>query len=124
MCTFPYCKYGRTDISAEQFCLAPDKTYVVGRYPGPTPDSPDIGNKADNSMSRKHGVVTVERGRRGGRPKVFVEDSGSKFGTYVGEHAIALTGNSSQSQDGRIGRKTEVAEGSRVRFGLASTVFR
>ena len=53
---------------------------MVGRYPGPTPDSPDIGNKADNSMSRKHGVITVERGRRGGggRPKVYVEDSGSK----------------------------------------------
>ena len=47
-----------------------------------------------------------------------------KFGTYVGEHAIALTGNSSQSQDGRIGRKAEVAEGGRVRFGLASTVYR
>ena len=72
---------GRSDISAEQFCLAPGKTYAVGRYPGPTPDSPDIGNKADNSMSRKHGVITVERGRRGGggvRPKVYVEDSGSK----------------------------------------------
>ena len=78
-------------------------------------------------MSRKHGVITVERGRRGGggvRPKIYVEDSGSKFGTYVGEHAIALTGNSSQSQDGRIGRKAEVAEGGRVRFGLASTVYR
>ena len=42
----------------------------------------------------------------------------------MGEHAIALTGNSSQSQDGRISRKTEVAEGNRVRFGLASTVYR
>ena len=79
------------------------------------------------SGPRKHGLITVEHGRRGGgggRPKVFVEDCGSKFGTYVGEHAIALTGNSSQSQDGRISRKMEVAEGGRVRFGLASTVFR
>ena len=44
--------YDRPDISSEQFCLAPGKTYAVGRYPGPTPDSPDIGNKADNSISR------------------------------------------------------------------------
>ena len=64
----------------EQFCLAPGKSYSVGRYPGPTPESADIGNKADNSISRKHCVVTVEeRGsKRGVRPKVFVEDSGSK----------------------------------------------
>ena len=60
-------------------------TYAVGRYPGPRPDSPDIGNKADNSISRKHGVVTVESAgssRRGGRPKVFVEDSGSKGAVF------------------------------------------
>ena len=55
---------------------------------------------------------------------MFVEDSGSKFGTYVGDNAIALTGNSSQSQDGRIGGRIELGDGGRVRFGLATTVFK
>ena len=95
------------------YCLVKGQSYLVGRL------SADISFAQDQSLSRKHAVLTVDD-----KNKVCVTDQGSTYGTYVGDEAINKSGNSSQSQNGKITKPTKMQDNTRVRFGLRSTIFR
>ena len=81
-----------------------------------------MANSADGSISRRHGSIAVDDDDGNGRPKVRLRDLGSTFGTYVGEAAIASSGDNSQ-QD-RLRGEAVLADGTRVRFGLHATIFK
>ena len=74
--------------------------------------------KGDTSVSRNHAEIEVGNGG------VLVKDPKSKFGTYVGEAAIASSNG--QSQEDRLGADEQrlLKPGERVRFGLLSSIFK
>lgn len=80
----------------------------------------------DVSISRRHGVIGCSGGGEAGRspPEVHVRDLGSTYGTYVGEEAIRSSGESSQADRLPKGESAPLADKTRVRFGLHSTIFK
>ena len=115
------------------FLLHPGVEVTIGRIKA------DVSIGDDPSVSRNHAKLKVEeasssqqsQGHGQGRllrPKVILEDLGSSFGTYVGEEAIALSGNVSESQErrqvGRLKGQRVISNDTRIRFGLHSTLFK
>ena len=92
------------------FGLIEGGKYLVGR------STFDCNN--DNSVSRSHARVTVKN------HEVFLEDLGSRYGTYVGEKAIVSSQNNSQEDRLDKGQESQVFQGQRVRFGLLSSLFK
>ena len=67
-------------IIGKAYALKHNVTYTVGRF------GANITTAAQD-MSRKHAEVECKNG------KVWIKDTGSRFGTYVGETAVLSSGN-------------------------------
>ncbi|TRY71064.1 hypothetical protein TCAL_16410 [Tigriopus californicus] len=109
--------------------LLPGLTYRVGRAQG------HIICHKDASVSRNHALIQVLAGEAegsGARPRVEIRDQGSKYGTYVGEAAIASTETSASSAGNSLsldasspkGPKTvSTTENVRIKFGFQTSIF-
>lgn len=72
----------------------------------------------DTSISRSHARISVRKN------EVFVQDVGSKYGTYVGEKAFVTSQNNSQEDRLNEGEEQKMFASQCVRFGLLSTAFK
>ena len=97
--------------------LLAGKEYKVGRL------GSHINGGGDSSVSRCHAVVKVVLEPGDSRPRVFVKDPKSTYGTYVGEAALVSSQSGSQADRVRAGEEMEIMDGMRVRFGLHSTIY-
>ena len=110
----------RPHVSIGLICGKDKLEYKVGRVNCNVPGADDL------SISKEHAIIRVEPtdDKKNSRPRVFVKDRKSTYGTYVGEEAIRSSGGSSQADRVRSNQEIEIFDGTRVRFGLQATIFR
>ena len=143
-----------TNRPETRVALVPGKSYKVGRVGGHLPDLKlDTSIRYTTTVSllfnvtkpwrqqhhtlvevsffksyfsRNHAEIKCQPATGNDRrPRVIVSDPKSTYGTYVGEAAIASSGsNSSQTDRLRAGKDVVMTHGTRVRFGLHSTIFK
>lgn len=101
----------------------PGRSYTVGRVAG------DISAPWDTSVSKDHAKITVFQSEDSSRPKVVLENTGAKLGTYMNEDILAESQRlaatpGALSKSNALKKPRVLEENDRIRFGVAYSIFR
>ena len=104
-------------VPESKWGLIPGHTLTVGRHEG------DINNTRDSSMSKSHAKFTVIQGEGSDRPRVILEDVGSKFGTFLNNNILQGSQSAPLRSVQALKKPYEMKEGDRVRFGVGFSIY-
>lgn len=117
-------------VPGQLYGLVAGRDYHVGRLQA------DISVERDVTISRRHAIIEVRAtdnkcsnnvtvSRSGPSVTVTLRDLNSKYGTYVGDEAIANSSNGELASEGyRLSGSCHLRDGERIQFGLRSSVFK